>query len=114
MKLVKGLSRALQLYYGVVCSDEQHTQQSHRNRKSRYNLQLTDSSGREIYFSLPMVSVLVEKLIIYAIINNNRTMQPSVDEIQVAVWWYATYRKVILGSSDGDTPPVLSSGGIEI
>lgn len=40
-------------------------------------------------------------------------MQPSVDEIQVAVWWYATHRKVILGSSDGDTPPVLSSGGIE-
>lgn len=40
-------------------------------------------------------------------------MQPSVDEFQVAVWWCATRKKVILGSSDGDMPPVLSSGGIE-
>lgn len=40
-------------------------------------------------------------------------MQLSVDEIQAAVWWYVTYRKVILGSSDEDMLPVLSSGGIE-
>lgn len=32
----------------------------------------------------------------------NHTTQPPVDEIQVAVWWYATHNKVILGSSDGN------------
>ena len=40
-------------------------------------------------------------------------MQLSVDEFQVVVWWYATRKKVILGSVDGDMPPTLSSGGIE-
>ena len=30
-------------------SDEYHPQQSHRNRKSRYNLQLTENGGREIF-----------------------------------------------------------------
>ena len=46
-------------------------------------------------------------------IDKNHTTQPSVDEFQVAVWWCATRKKVILDSSDGDTPPVSLSGGIE-
>lgn len=35
------------------CSNEQHPEQSYRNCKPRYNLQLTENGGREINFSLP-------------------------------------------------------------
>lgn len=34
-------------------SNEQYPQQSHRNRKHRFNLHLNDSSGRESKTSLP-------------------------------------------------------------
>ena len=38
-------------------SDEQHPQQSHRNRKSRYNLQLTEVWRQRDLFSLPLFFV---------------------------------------------------------
>ena len=46
-------------------------------------------------------------------IYKNHVRQLLVDEFQIAVWWYATHKKVMLGSLDGDMPSILSSGGIE-
>ena len=43
---------------------------------------------------------------IYDKIDKNPATQPTVDEFQVAVWWYATHCKVILGSSDDDMSPI--------
>lgn len=70
--------------------------------------------GREVLFlSTADFCAYMEKIKILCYNGKNCTMQPAVDEFQVVVWWYATYKKVILDSSDGDTPHALSSGGIE-
>lgn len=40
-------------------------------------------------------------------IEENLTMQPSVDEFQSVVWWYVTVEKAILDISGGNRPPLL-------